>query len=233
MRVFGLLLVGACGSPAARPPSNTQPVASNRLVFRHLHTGVGESSTLSTFTLVRTADRVTLVVEEHRTDPVDRATEAIIGWRLDDTTTFTGVATRTATGETLELRAGKATWTLLCKHQPEQVASRSAVREHVPGHVCNGYAGRWTPAATTELTVYVCHSPSEYNPVVEAHDRNEVITPEERKGKELMGQLTFGAPPGIEYLFVKGPCELQGGGLRFVPPDGSIAGVRAPSALKD
>jgi hypothetical protein len=214
----------ACGSRAP-PVGNVADTEREVLVFRQLHAGlVRPTASVTTYTLRRERERITL--EIRRAIAPTRPEAPLSGWKDQAPTVYRGTASRHEAGLVLELSGDEDQLVLHCTRTTLAIAGADAVRTRTPGMYDEGDeqcgdTGTWSPAATLQLPVLACREPGE--PREEPADPDdEALAAEEA----LAAQLSFGEPPGIEYLHVNDDCDIQGGGLRRIPRDGSIFAVR-------
>ena len=185
--------------PSSQPP----PVARHQKrvwIARDLSTGmVMRRSTLTIRTLTLDGERATLAVAVRTTtDKVDAP------WSDGTTRTYTGRGLERVDGHLdLALHDAADTLALSCVYKDVSVAADTAVRVRSSDSEC-GDVGQWSPSATTMMHAWVC--------APDGDDKRE--------------EIAFGQAPGIEHLFVNDDCIIQGGGLRRVPRDGSVAAVR-------
>jgi hypothetical protein len=191
-----------------QPSSQPTTVAHTKTVWiaRNFSTGmVMGHATLTTSTLTLDGERATLTMATRTTsDPGTRAGPIEGAWVDTATKTYTGRSVDDM-GGTLELTLhdGIDNLALSCVYKEVSVAADDAVRVRSSDDSECGDVGQWSPSATTMTHAWVCHRDD---------DAREAIT--------------FGVTPGIEHLFVNDDCIIQGGGLRRIARDGSVAGVR-------
>jgi hypothetical protein len=195
--------------------------------FRYVSVGlVNPRSSASTYRLFREGPRARIVLESQ----VHGGSMSIQGgWVSDGGSTYVGSARDSGGALLLDVSDGATRLDLACSWKREQVAVATAVRVRTgPGGDC-GDRGAWSPAATSAM-VFAC-SPVPATPPVSspppptdpAEARWERAVAAEQA---LRAQLSFGSGAGVEYLYVNDDCVMQGGGLRFIPPDRSIAEAR-------
>ncbi len=226
----GLLLAGCSVPLSGAPPADLESTTGQVVLFRAVEVGaILRQSTASTYTLRRDKNRASIQVTERVLTGGDTL-EDVARWARSGSRTYSGSARESGIGLELDLHDGADRLDLVCTRKSEPVAAATAVRVRTgPGGDC-GDPGAWSPAATTTIEVLACKTrpatPTEAPPPPpddpdEARWEREVAA-----ANALRAQLTFGGGTGIEYLYVNDDCVIQGGGLRFIPPDGSIGKVR-------
>jgi len=219
-RLFLIVWVTSACSPAVaahadlppEPAASTAPIHRRGTVwiYRHLFTGaVSRGSALTLRTLTLDGDHAMLTVATKTAPNGEMFAESIRGpWVDASLVTFVGTAQVGKGTLELALRHGSDALALSCTRNAVNVAAETAVRVRSGDDSECGDVGTWAPAATTPLYAWVCHE--------------KTASPNDASPEEL----TFGEAPGIEFLFINDDCVIQGGGLRRVPRDGSIANVR-------
>jgi hypothetical protein len=231
---IGLIALLGCSVPLGGAPSARGSGAERIGVFRGVMAGaILGRATASTYTLYRDGDRASIVVATRTGSDGARMPEAIAGWGDAESRTYSGSARESGGTLELDLRDATDRLDLVCTRKQESVAAATAVRVRTDsgGGDC-GDRGAWSPAATSSVVVLACNrrpaAPSEPPPAAPT-DPDEARWEQEIAAEEaLRSQLSFGEGPGIEYLYVNDDCIIQGGGLRFIPADGSVANVRGP-----
>lgn len=210
-------LATACGASPPAPPHNVATDTGGTWIHRHLATGaILRESSVETYRLVRDGALATLTVTR-RTAPHGRESfpAAIEAWRDDTETVYTGAATSRDGELVFSLASGALRLELRCTRASQRVAIASAVRTPTPGETAEcGDTGAWAPAETLRIEALAC------------------LNQPPGGGGPPGFAMVFGEAPGIEWLFVNDDCVMQGGGLRAIPPDGSIARVRAAPAAQ-
>jgi hypothetical protein len=233
-KCIGLIALLGCSVPleSAAPAraSGSGPIG----VFREVTIGaILPRATASTYTLYRDGDRASVVVATQTGSDGATLPEGITGWGDAESRTYSGSARELGGTLELDLRDATDRLDLVCTRKQESVAPATAVRVRTDtvGGDC-GDRGAWSPGATSSVVVLACNrrpaAPTEPPPPAPT-DPDEARWEREIAAEEaLRSQLSFGEGPGIEYLYVNDDCIIQGGGLRFIPADGSVANVRGP-----
>jgi hypothetical protein len=195
----------ARAAPPAPPPSGDcserldQGDSRWRWIGRELSDGFVGPASLRTYALMRTGDRVTVVMQERTKRP------QAADWQCRQSKTLAGtIASR---GNRLVLRLAEAgepsdVHEMICTPKSVLAARAGARRRYVPtgNEECHSY--RWEPPTLASQSVLSCVSPS---------------WPEWKDG------VFVSRAPGIERLTVFEDCdELAKPPLRSIPGDGSV-----------
>ena len=202
-------------------------------MFRQFSTGLTHTtSTLVTYKLERSGDRASLEVTSRSANHGMRDREKITGWSDGKTVVYSGTARESGGVLKLDLRAGDQTMVYECTRNEHPVAAADAVRGRSPGADECGDTGTWFPAATTKLSILGCREPAE--PETEPAPPPE--TPDEAKWvkelaerEALRTQLSFAAPPGLEYLYINDHCVIQAATSGASPPTARSAKSEQPT----
>jgi hypothetical protein len=209
--------------PIARtihPELGTAPAA----IFRRYYTGMIARPTLVTYTLRRHGTAALLTVEtrdgERAIPPGPRLLDryTIGAWTLASTVRYLGSTARDG-ALSLATLDGRETLQLTCKPHRVAVARADAVRRKgvPPKGGCEGEVGRFVPGASTRATVLYCFSAPPLDGTPGDSDWN---------GYQDDIHLALAPEPGIEWLYVNDDCDMQGGGFRWIPKDGSVGKER-------
>jgi hypothetical protein len=229
---IGLIALLGCSVPLGGAPpargSGSGPIG----VFREVTVGVIlPRATASTYTLYRDGDRASVVVATQTGLDGARMGEGIVAWGNAESRTYSGSARESGGILELDLRDASDRLDLVCTRKEEAVAAATAVRVRTDfeGGDC-GDPGAWSPGATSSVVVLACNrrpsAPAEPPPPAPTDPDEARWEQEIAAERALRSQLSFGEGPGIEYLYVNDDCMIQGGGLRFIPADGSVTNVR-------
>lgn len=174
------------------------------------------TSTLVTRTLQRFEDRALLTVET-QTSSANNFNPDIGPFGAKAVRRFVGTVAEDGKRLTFELADAQESMKLICEMGTVKVAPASAVRRPSKPPGCNGDRGGWLPSTTKAVEALRC---------------GIFPAPDPRDQVDRLEDMAFAAAPGVEFLYVNDDCVMQGGGYRFIPPDGSVRAIRPPGMFQ-